>query len=170
MSTASSEARADINGNDEADISFILLHNVQLLISALAAPLIRCVPVAVPCVECLSVTITPIRQGERPMRFVLEVSIPTENGNATIKDGSLPTTIQAIMEELKPEAAYFAAVGDGFRGGFVVVNIDDASQIPAIAEPFFLAFNATVKFYPVMTAEDLMKAGPAIGAAVQKYA
>jgi len=103
------------------------------------------------------------------MRFILEVTIPTENGNATIRDGSLPTTIQAIMEELKPEAAYFASVGDGFRGGFVVVNIDDASQIPAIAEPFFLAFNATVKPYPVMTPEDLMKAGPAIGAAVQKY-
>jgi hypothetical protein len=103
------------------------------------------------------------------MRFVLELTIPTETGNATIRDGSLPTTVQAIMEELKPEAAYFAAVGDGFRGGFIVVNLDDASQIPAVAEPFFLAFNATVKFYPVMTPDDLMRAGPAIGAAVEKY-
>lgn len=103
------------------------------------------------------------------MRFMLEVTIPTETGNATIRDGSLPTTVQAIMEELKPEAAYFTAVGDGFRGGFVVVNIDDASQIPALAEPFFLAFNATVKFYAVMTTDDLMQAGPAIGAAVEKY-
>ena len=103
------------------------------------------------------------------MRFVLEITIPTETGNATIRDGTLPTTIQSIMEELKPEAAYFAAVGDGFRGGFFVINIDDASQIPAIAEPFFLAFNATVKFYPVMTVDDLMTAGPTIGAAVQKY-
>lgn len=103
------------------------------------------------------------------MRFVLEVTIPTENGNATIRNGTLPTTIQAIMEDLKPEAAYFTTVGDGCRGGFMVVNIDDASQIPAVAEPFFLAFNATVKAYPVMTVEDLMKAGPAIGAAVQKY-
>jgi hypothetical protein len=103
------------------------------------------------------------------MRFVLEVTIPTDRGNAVIRDGSLPATMQAILEELKPEAAYFTAVGDGFRGGFVVVNIDDASQIPAVAEPFFLAFDATVKCYPVMTPEDLMKAGPAIGAAVQKY-
>jgi hypothetical protein len=103
------------------------------------------------------------------MRFVLEVRIPTDRGNATIRDGSLPTTVQAILEELRPEAAYFTAVGDGFRGGFFVVNIDDASQIPAVAEPFFLAFNATVKFYAVMTPDDLMKAGPAIGAAVQKY-
>lgn len=103
------------------------------------------------------------------MRFMLEVTIPTENGNATIRDGSLPTTMQTILEELKPEAAYFAAVGAGCRGGFMVVNIDDASQIPALAEPFFLAFNATVKFYPVMTPDDLMQAGPAIGAAVQKY-
>ena len=103
------------------------------------------------------------------MRFVLEVTIPTETGNATIRDGTLPTIVQSILEEIKPEAAYFAAVGDGFRGGYIVVNLDDASQIPAVAEPFFLAFNATVKFSPVMTPDDLMKAGPAIGAAVQKY-
>src|SRR5687768_11526377 len=103
------------------------------------------------------------------MRFVIEVTFPTEQSNATIRDGTLPTIVQSILEELKPEGAYFTAVGDGCRGGFLIVNIDDASQIPAIAEPFFLAFNATIKFYPVMTPEDLMKAGPAIGAAVQKY-
>lgn len=103
------------------------------------------------------------------MRFVIEVRIPMDTGNAAIRDGSLPAKVAAIMEDLKPEAAYFSAMGDGFRGGFFVVNIDDASQIPTIAEPFFLAFNATTKFYPVMVVDDLMAAGPAIGAAVQKY-
>lgn len=103
------------------------------------------------------------------MRFMVEITIPTENGNATISNGTLPTLVQSILEELKPEAVYFSTVGGGFRGGYMVVNIDDASQIPAVGEPFFLAFNATVKLSPVMTPEDLMKAGPAIGAAVKKY-
>ena len=102
------------------------------------------------------------------MRILLKVSIPVEIGNAKIKDGSLPKTIHSILEEQKPEAAYFAE-GNGTRTGFIVVNIDDPSQIPAIAEPWFLAFNAGVEFHPAMVAEDLMKAGAAIEQAVKKY-
>jgi hypothetical protein len=45
----------------------------------------------------------------------------------------------------------------------------DASQIPAIAEPWFLAFNANVEIHPVMVPDDLMKARPAIEQAVRKY-
>lgn len=47
--------------------------------------------------------------------------------------------------------------------------MSDASQIPALAEPFFLSMNASVEMYPAMTPEDLMKAGPSIEAAVKKY-
>ncbi len=102
------------------------------------------------------------------MRILLKVSIPVEIGNAKIKDGSLAKTMQSILEEQKPEAAYFVE-DNGTRTGFTVVNIDDASQIPAIAEPWFLAFNAGVELHPAMVAEDLMKAGPAIEQAVKKY-
>ena len=66
------------------------------------------------------------------------------------------------------EAAYFTAV-EGQRSGYIVVNLDDASQIPAVAEPFFLWLKADVDVVPVMLPEDLAKAGPAIGAAVQQY-
>jgi hypothetical protein len=45
----------------------------------------------------------------------------------------------------------------------------DASQIPAIAEPWFLAFNASLEIHPVMVPEDLSRAGSAIEVAVQKY-
>ena len=40
----------------------------------------------------------------------------------------------------------------------LVVNVEDASQIPAYAEPWFLTFDADVKFRPVMTVEDLGRA------------
>ena len=102
------------------------------------------------------------------MRFLLKISVPVERGNATIKDGSLPHTIQAILEEQKPEAAYFAAEG-GTRTAFLVLDMQDVSQLPAIAEPWFLAFNASIEAYPVMLPADLAKAGPAIEAAAKKY-
>jgi hypothetical protein len=35
----------------------------------------------------------------------------------------------------------------------------DSSKIPSIAEPWFLLFNAKCEFRPVMTPEDLGKAG-----------
>jgi hypothetical protein len=47
--------------------------------------------------------------------------------------------------------------------------MDDASQIPAIAEPFFLGLGATIQVHPVMTPEDLGRATPAIAQAAQKY-
>lgn len=102
------------------------------------------------------------------MRFLIKVTIPAEKGNAVIKDGSLPKTIGAIMEEQKPEAAYFTEMG-GQRTGLIFVNIEDASQIPAIAEPWWMAFGGSVEFHPAMSPEDLMKAGPALAAAAQKY-
>jgi hypothetical protein len=47
--------------------------------------------------------------------------------------------------------------------------MQDASQIPAIAEPWFLAFNASIEIHPVMIPDDLAKAGGAIENAVRKY-
>ncbi len=47
--------------------------------------------------------------------------------------------------------------------------MEDASQIPAIAEPWFLAFNAAIGLHPVMTPEDLGRAAGAMEEAVKKY-
>jgi hypothetical protein len=58
---------------------------------------------------------------------------------------------------------------DGQRGAYVVLDMADASQIPAIAEQIFMWLNADVEFLPVMTLEDLGKAGPAIAAATKKW-
>ena len=50
-----------------------------------------------------------------------------------------------------------------------MVNIDDASELPALAEPWFLAFNAKVEVLPAMILEDLEKGGHGIENAVKKY-
>jgi hypothetical protein len=99
---------------------------------------------------------------------MLSFRMPTEKGNALIKEGKLAETLQSIMEELKPEAAYFTDV-DGARGGYLIVNMDDASQLPAIAEPLFFGVGATIKVHVVMTVEDLQRATPTLEQAAQKY-
>ncbi|MBI4497186.1 MAG: hypothetical protein HY689_04720 [Chloroflexi bacterium] len=102
------------------------------------------------------------------MRMMLKATMPVEVGNAKIKDGSLATTIQAILAELTPEAAYFIE-DQGKRTAILFLDVQDSSQIPALAEPWFLAFNASVEFHVAMNADDLMKAGPAIEQAARSY-
>lgn len=102
------------------------------------------------------------------MRMLMKVTIPIIEGNATITDGSLGTTIGSILADLKPEAAYFLEE-NGSRTGMIVFNLADSSQIPAIAEPWFLAFNAKVELHPAMSVEDLKNATPGIESAVRKY-
>ncbi len=81
------------------------------------------------------------------MRILIYVKFPVEPFNTYVKHGSAGARIQKIMAEAKPEAAYFG----GQRGGMIVVNLDDASKIPALAEPWFPGFNAHVEFHPAMT-------------------
>lgn len=103
------------------------------------------------------------------MRMLLRVSIPVEAGNAAAKNGTLGTTVQKILADLKPEAAYFFPDDNGNRSGSIVFDMQDTSEIPAIAEPWFLAFNAKVSFRPVMNPQDLAKAGPAIDKSAKDY-
>ena len=102
------------------------------------------------------------------MRFLLKVNIPVEAGNRAVREGTLGKTIQQILGSLKPEASYWVAE-NGQRCGYLFVNMERASQIPAIAEPWFLAFNAAVEFQPVMTPDDLQKAGQDIASCAKTY-
>ena len=103
------------------------------------------------------------------MRVLLTFSIHPEKGDQLIKEGRIGETMESILEELQPEAAYFTDV-EGTRGGFLVVNMEDASQIPATTEPLFLGLGATVHMQPVMTPEDLRgAAGEALQQMAQKY-
>jgi hypothetical protein len=92
------------------------------------------------------------------MRFLIKATMSTEAGNKAVREGKLGAKIQAVLAELKPEAAYFMEDG-GRRAALLVVNIQDVSEIPRFAEPFFLGMDAEVRFHPLMTAEDLGRAG-----------
>ncbi len=90
------------------------------------------------------------------MRMMLKVSIPVEGGNAAIQNGSLQKIMLESLERLKPEAAYFTA-DNGQRTAFFVIDMVDVSDMPRIAEPFFIGLNASITTMPVMNAEDLKK-------------
>jgi hypothetical protein len=92
------------------------------------------------------------------MRMLLHVKIPHEEFNAAVRDGSVEKKMKRILEETKPEAVYFTEY-EGRRGAIMIININDPSEVPKFAEPWFLSFKADVQFHIVMTPEDLGRAG-----------
>lgn len=92
------------------------------------------------------------------MKMIVHATIPHEEFNNAVRDGSVGRKIGHILEETKPEAVYFTEY-DGRRSAVMILNLTDASQIPSIAEPWFLTFKADVEFHPAMTPEDLSRAG-----------
>ena len=92
------------------------------------------------------------------MRMLLNVRIPHEPFNAYVRDGTIGEVMDRILQETKPEAIYFTEQ-DGTRGAIIIVNLDEPSQVPVFAEPWFLMFNADCEFRVVMVPDDLKKAG-----------
>ena len=90
------------------------------------------------------------------MRLMLKFTIPVAKGNAAAADGTLGQTIAALMEQVKPEAAYFL-LNDGKRCGMVFFDAKDAAQMPKLCEPLFSKLDAAVEVQPAMTADDLKR-------------
>jgi hypothetical protein len=90
------------------------------------------------------------------MRVIAKITVPVEQGNRAIKDGTLATTMQRAAERWKPEAMYFTAF-DGVRTAFMVIDLPAESDIPVFAEPFFTQLNAGVDIGPAMNGDDLQK-------------
>ncbi|HEY1881707.1 MAG TPA: DUF3303 family protein [Candidatus Cybelea sp.] len=86
--------------------------------------------------------------------MMMTIQIPVDAGNAAVADGRLSKVIGEMLERWKPEAAYFTAVG-GDRGGVVVFDLKDPSDIPSICEPFFNELGASVELTPVMTPDEV---------------
>ncbi len=92
------------------------------------------------------------------MRMLLNVRMPHEPFNTLVRQGKIGAVLGRILDDIKPEAAYFTEQ-DGKRGGILIVDVKDPSRVPSIAEPFFLHLNADCSFHIVMSPDDLKKAG-----------
>jgi len=74
-----------------------------------------------------------------------------------VRSGKVGELIGRVIDDIKPESIYFSEQ-DGHRGAVMIVDVPEPSAIPAIAEPWFLNFEANCEFRIAMTPEDLMKA------------
>jgi hypothetical protein len=88
---------------------------------------------------------------------MMHVQCPIEPFNSMVRNGTAGSKMMKILDDLKPEAAYFGSQG-GKRGGILIVDVAKPSDIPRLAEPWFLNFNAEVDFKAVMSPEDLVEA------------
>ena len=88
------------------------------------------------------------------MRMLLKVQLPVDRANAALRDGTLQETMQSVLGELNAEATYFTTM-DGERTALIFFEMEDSSQMPVAAEPFFQALDASVDFMPVMNADEL---------------
>ena len=87
----------------------------------------------------------------------MKVKFPFEPFNTLVKNGKIDGVMKEIIESIKPEMIYFTDF-DGCRGCICVLDIQNQSQIPSVAEPFFLNLNAECRFSVAMTPQDLAAA------------
>ena len=102
------------------------------------------------------------------MRVMIKFAFPVDAGNSAARTGKIEKVFQGLLEELKPEAAYFFPEG-GERAGLFVVDMKESSQVAEIAERFFFGLNARIEMVPVMGAEDLQKGLSGLQGIIQRY-
>lgn len=91
------------------------------------------------------------------MRMIMLVQCPIEPFNTAVRNGSVGATMKKIIDAIKPESIFFTE-HEGHRGAIAVVQVDSPSDVPRLAEPWFLSFNAEVEFRIAMTPEELGRA------------
>ncbi|WP_149184703.1 DUF3303 family protein [Streptomyces sp. TRM49041] len=96
------------------------------------------------------------------MRMMLRATMETEKSSQLIKSGRMPEVLKAMLDQLKPEAAYFTP-DKGRRSCVIVFDMDDPAQLPVITEPLFDQAGAEVTVQPCMNLEDLQRGLGALG-------
>jgi hypothetical protein len=89
--------------------------------------------------------------------MLMNVEFPLEPFNTAVRNGTAGDIISKILEDCKPETVYFTEQ-HGRRSAILVVQVERESQIPALAEPWFLQFQADCRFRIAMTPADLQQA------------
>lgn len=102
------------------------------------------------------------------MRVMVKFRFPTESGTEAMKSGRIATLLPQLLEDLKPEAAYFYP-DEGLRAGHFIVDMTESSQVLEVGERLWFALGGTVEMTPVMSPEDIQKAMPAGEGIAKKY-
>lgn len=92
------------------------------------------------------------------MRILIIARFATEKFNAAVRDRTAGSKVKKILDDVKPETVYFTEL-NGRRAVLMAVELDEPSKIPALAEPWFLMFDAEIELHVAMTPDDLQSAG-----------
>ncbi len=92
------------------------------------------------------------------MKFIVEVDLPLEPFSTYVRAGTAGEKIGEVLGAIKPEVMYFTDNGVG-RGAVMIVELDSASQVPHVTEPWMLTFGASVHYRLAMAPEELQSAG-----------
>ena len=102
------------------------------------------------------------------MRTMIRFKFPVDPGNELMRKGKVGKVFEQLMADLKPEAAYLYPEG-GERGGIMVFDMQDASEVAGVVERFSFGLHAKVELMPVMNPDDLQKALAGIEDIVKNY-
>jgi hypothetical protein len=103
------------------------------------------------------------------MRFMVNFWIPSSDGNELVKTGKIGQVFQSLMDDFKPEAAYFFP-DEGVRSGFMILSVGAQSELIKISESFWFGLRAEITVTPVMSGEDLEKGLAGIEDLLERYA
>ncbi|MFE2287655.1 hypothetical protein ACFXDJ_26245 [Streptomyces sp. NPDC059443] len=90
------------------------------------------------------------------MRVMLRAHLDTVTTNEGIKSGALTQAMKGLLDKVKPEAAYFG-LHEGVRSCWIVFDLKDSADVPAVVWDLFTQYNAEVEVAPVMNAQDMQK-------------
>lgn len=107
-------------------------------------------------------------QGGVDMKYMVKMEIPNEAGNKALEDPKFGDRMQALLKEMEAEAAFFGIV-NGHRGGFIIVNIDEPSQMVPLFEPLWLWLKVSIEVFPVMLPQDLAKGSTAMPGVIKRW-
>lgn len=95
------------------------------------------------------------------MRVMLRAHFDTAATNEGIETGALPQALKALLDKVKPEAAYFG-LHEGVRSCWIVFDLQDSAMMPSLTWDLFHKFNAEIEVGPVMQPQELAQAMEAL--------
>jgi hypothetical protein len=90
------------------------------------------------------------------MRVIVRAMLPTTAGNKALKDPNFMKNLEDYIHKFNCEAAYFFPM-NGNRTMAFVLDLPSQDMLPAVAEPLFQNFEASVEVHPAMNLDDLKK-------------
>ena len=81
------------------------------------------------------------------MRLLMKIAIPTAAENAAVSDPKFNEKLRSLFLKLGAEATYSNTL-DGRRFDYVLVDLDDVTQMTAVAEPVFRFLKVKPEFLP----------------------